>query len=222
MTVDYLPVIMDIDHPHPDLVQWSAERFETLNNRHVHIVRREQFPSSAQAVHKGYLYAWIWDVVPKTTKRVMFLSSYVVPLRPLPQIPDASFVAARDAKGYAEAVGFKYPIVARNGFFNKSFFVARRDTTPIFDQLKATAVDKSTADPTHGDFGQTPFNLLVQSSLDVTWLPHSCNTILLCSRPEAALTASILNLCALPMNTCLVLMNLFRTALGLSELPKAE
>jgi len=220
MASDYLPVMLSIDQPHPDLQQWIAERFERLNGKRVHIVERDDLPDVAKEVYGPYRQAWIWDVVPKFTRRVLFVDTDMVPLRPLPEIPDAPFVAARDAEMQIEYMAGLYPSLPC--FFNVGFFVARRDTQPLFDQLKSFAVWNGQDDYTNGEFLQTHFNHIMQSTVGVEWMSHDLNTVMLCADPEMMKTAIAVHFCALPMDTNLVMMNLLRHTIGLDPLPEEE
>jgi len=220
MPADYLPVMLSIDHPHPELEQWVAQRFEMLNGQRVHIVHKEDLPEDARAVHPEYLLAWLWDVVPKDTQRILHVDTDIVPLRPLPDIPDAPFVAASDCRGYVDRCATRYPVIATSdNFFNEGFFVARRDTQYIFEQLKAFSIYRSVPDTTSGGFLQMPINFLVQSSVDITWLPHACNTIAIDAHPDMSPGIIALHFCVLPNDTNWVIMNTLRTMLGLSKLP---
>jgi hypothetical protein len=211
--------MLSIDHPHPELEQWVIDRFEMLNGRHVHLVRKADLPDAARAVHPSYVKAWLWDLVPIDTQRILYMDYDVVPLRSLPEIPDAPFVAAPDAQEYVDRRAVEYPLIAMTGrYFNAGLFVARRDTRPLFEQLKAFAVERTVPDMSRGEFDQTPLNLLTQSTISITWLPHTCNTIALNAEPEMAATAITMHLCGLSMDTRWVVMNVLRTALGMTKL----
>ena len=220
MVIDYLPVMLSVDHPHPELEQWTADRFKLLNGQRVHVIHKDELPEVARTVHVSYAKAWLWDVVPADTQRILFMDYDIIPLHSLPEIPDAPFVAAPEAQEYTDRRAVEYPIIAASGrYFNAGFFVERRDTRPIFEQLKAFAVDRTVSDMSRGEFDQTIFNLLIQATVGVAWLPHACNVIMLSATPEVSTTARAIHLCGLPMDTRWVIMNVLRAILGLSRLP---
>jgi hypothetical protein len=223
MGIDYLPVMLSIDHPHPELEQWVADRFEMLNGRKMQIVRRTDMPEAIQNVYPSYMKAWLWDVVPKTVERILFIDWDVIPLRSMPMLPDVPFAAAPDDQMFIDRRVGDYPILtATNCYFNAGFFIARRDTLPIFEQVKLFAFNKINEDQTRGDFEQTVLNLLMQTSVGVTWMPYAYNVISLFAGAAGAKGVINLHLNSLSMSTRWVVMNIFRTAIGLSKLPEKE
>lgn len=220
MPADYLPVMFSMDHPHPELEQWIADRFEKLNGKRVHIVRRGDLPKEAQNVRSIYTRPWLWDVLPDDVQNVLVFDYDVVPLRPIPELPDVPFAAAPDSQRYVEERSVEFPTIATSGlYFNAGLFMAHRSTRLIFDQLKAFILDRDIEHPTMYAFDQTAFNLLVQSNIEMTWLPRDYNVIALDSTPEMSSNAVAFHLCGLTMDARWVVMNLLRSTLGMSELP---
>jgi len=219
MAIDYTPVMLALAHPYPELEQWLAERFEALNGRCVRRVHFDDLPAAAKRVQPQYVKAWLWDFVPSTTTHVLFLDFDVLPVRALPDLPDAPFVAAPDMQGFAERRALEYPTIADCGYFNAGFFVARRDTRPIFEQLKCFAVAQDSQDRTHGEFEQTTLNLLVQAGVGVTWLPYECNVIAISDNSEAARTAINMHMCGMSSTPARwVILNALRSILGVRTL----
>jgi len=212
---DYLPVMLSVDHPYPDIEEWTAERFKRLNGKEVFIVRRDMLPEAALMGHAAYAKAWLWDVVPKATTRFMFIDFDMIPLRALPEIPDAAFVAVPDAQWWIDTMKKMYPLFARTQrYFNSGFFVARRDTQPCFDHLKAFAVGLGCGKgPYSATYEQTPLNHLIQGTFDVHWLPETFNCMSHTHFAEAS-EAHMLHLAGMPNRSRWALMELFKTLLG--------
>lgn len=172
--IDYTPVMLSVDHPHPELEKWVVDRFERLNGRRPIVIRREDLPREALLGHYEWAKAWIWDVVPNNVNRIMFLDYDIVPLRPFPPdaIPDVPFAACLDNQGQLNAYCALYPVFDRGGgVFNGGFFIARRDTRPSFDILKSFLTvreDTSFA----GRDEQIVLNHLIQATVGVHWLPQ--------------------------------------------------
>jgi hypothetical protein len=214
MPVDYLPVMLSVDHPHPEIEAWVAARFAALNKKKVLVVGRADLPKEALLGHPTYAKAWLWDVVPEDVQRILFLDFDVVPLRPLPEIPDASFVAVPDAQWYVDRMRSMYPFIAKTRHvFNAGFFVARRDTRSVFEQLKSFTVTLGCENPYKESYEQTPLNHLVQSSFEVHWLPRTFHCLAHTNYAEVS-DAYMLHFAGIPGNARWTLMQLLRSILG--------
>jgi len=219
MAIDYLPVMLSIDKFPVELEQWIASRFEILNGRRVYIVRDKDLPAAARDIHPYCLQPWLWDVVPADTERILHVDTDMVPLRSLPELPDAEFVAAMDGAAHSARLTAIFPALRQEKLtFNAGFFVANRSLRPAFEQMKQFASSRTSNDPWGGDYLQTIFNFLVQATTKIAWLPHDFNSILLTAEPLQMRTAIAVHFCALPRNTRWVVMNALRTAIGLSKL----
>lgn len=171
-TSDYHPVMLSVMHPHPELELWVAERFEALNHKKVQIIRKADLPAEAQNVYPPYAKAWLWDLVPDTVERIMFIDFDLIPLRALPPLPDAPFLAVPDTPGYVDHMRGMYPHFAKTRHvFNSGFFVAHRDTRACFERLKSFAITIGYDLPYGLTYEQTPMNHLIQADFDVHWLP---------------------------------------------------
>ena len=214
MSVNYLPVMLSVDHPHPELEQWVAARFAALNKKEVLVVGRADLPKEALLGHPTYAKAWLWDVVPEHVQRILFFDYDVVPLRALPEIPDAPFVAVPDAQWYIDRMRLTYPFFAKTQYvFNAGFFVARRDTRSIFEQLKSFVVTLGCESPYKETYEQTPLNHLIQSSFDVCWLPRTFHCLAHTNYVEVP-DAYMLHFAGTSGNTRWVIMELLRSILG--------
>jgi len=171
--LEYLPVMLSIDHPHPEIEEWVATRFEALNGRAVKVIRRQDLPAELATIQPPYLKAWLWDLVPLETQRIVFIDFDIIPLRALPAIPDVPFAASTDVQWYDDRMRSMYPAFAKAHYFNAGFFVARRDTQPCFEQLKSFALTQGYDTPYPTTYEQTPFNHLIQSRFSIHWLPHT-------------------------------------------------
>jgi len=213
---DYLPVMISVDHPYPEIEKWIADRFEALNGTELFIVRRDMLPADALVGHLGWSKAWLWDVVPKTTQRILFIDFDVIPLRPLPEIPDAPFVAAPDAQWFVDKMRMMYPALDKaKHTFNSGFFVARRDTQPCFDQLKTFTVRVGQTEPYILAGDQTPLNILIASSFDIHWLPATFNCLAHTNYKEVS-EAYLLHLPGMPNPARWSTMHLLRAILGIN------
>lgn len=210
---DYLPVMLSIDHPHPELEEWVVTRFELLNGAAVQVIRRQDLPQSVDLVQPQYLKAWLWDLVPAATQRILFLDFDIIPLRPLPEMPDVPFIASPDVHWYDARMRAMYPSLADGHYFNAGFFVAHRDTQPCFEQLKSFAVAQGYNAPYENTFEQTPFNHLIQSQFAVHWLPHTVHCMAHTDYPELP-TACLLHLAGVQGELRWVVMETVRMALA--------
>lgn len=215
MPVDYLPVMLSIDHPHPEIEAWVAARFEALNHKKLLVVGRADLPKEALLGHPAYAKAWLWDVVPADTQRILFIDFDMVPLRALPKLPDAPFLAVPDAQWYLDRIRAMYPFFAKTRYvFNAGFFVARRETRCCFDQLKSFVVNSGYPGP-YGDLPeQTLLNHLIQTTVDVTWLPREFHCLVHTDYQEVS-NAYLMHFAAgAPGQSRWTIMKLLRTLLG--------
>jgi len=214
---DYLPVMLSVDHPYPEIEAWIAERFEALNNKKVLVVHAEDLPEEALFGQPTYAKAWLWDVVPKYVQRMLYFDYDIVPLRALPDIPDVPFAAVPDAQWYVDKLRAMYPFFEKTRHaFNGGFFMARRDTRPCFDQLKSFALRTGCDNPyahVRGADEQTPMNHLLQSTFAVHWLPREFHCLVHTDYEESA-GAYMLHFPGTPSKARWSTMSLLRSILG--------
>lgn len=215
--IDYLPVMLSIDHPHPELETWVAARFEALNGHPVHIIRRQNIAETLKALDPAFLKAWLWDFVPSDTQRIVYFDFDVIPLRPLPLLPDTSFAVSTD--WLDERARRMYPSLSASHYFNAGLFVARRETRACFNRLKSFALRRDCTSPfvRDGTKEQTPFNQLIQADFDVCWLPRAFNCLAHTGYSDLP-TASMLHLAAVRAGQQWLIMEAVRLALA-NELP---
>jgi hypothetical protein len=215
--MSYLPVTLSVDHPHPELEQWVADRFEALNGKKMLVLRREDMPEEALTGHPSYAKSWLWDVVPSDTQRILFMDFDIVPLRPMPEIPDVPFAAVPDAQWCVDEMRSKYPFFAKTRYvFNAGFFVARRDTRDCFNTLKSFTVSTAYIGPYGFTLEQTPMNHLIQSNFDVHWLPRHVHCLSHTNYTEAP-EACLLHLTG-TRSARWAIMGLMREVLGLEPI----
>ena len=78
----------------------------------------------------------MWDVLPETVDRVVYLDGDVLPLRKLPELPDVDFAAAREANWISNEVCALWPALTQPEYFvNSGVFVANRKTAPMFKRV---------------------------------------------------------------------------------------
>jgi hypothetical protein len=212
--VDYLPVMLSVSHPYPELEQWVVERFERLNNKKVLRVTQEMLPEEALLGQPMYAKAWLWDVVPEDTTHILFMDFDMIPLRPLPELPDAPFIAVPDAQWWVDTMKKTFPLFARTQkYFNSGFFVARRDTQPCFEQLKSFVVAQGERSNMVRNHEQTPMNNLIQNTFKVCWLTPIIHC-LVHTHYEEAVNACMLHLAGMPNRSRWAAMALFKMLLG--------
>lgn len=212
--VEYLPVTLSVDHPYPELEAWVASRFAALNKKQVMVVGRADLPPEALIGHPTYAKAWLWDIVPANVDRILFFDFDIIPLRAMPLLPDAPFIAVPDAQWYIDRMRAMYPFFAATRYvFNAGFFVAHRDTRKCFDQLKSFTVKLGFNSPYGSTYEQTPFNHLIQSSFDVHWLPRTVHCLAHTNYDEAP-TACLLHLTGAQLKARWAIMEMMRAALG--------
>jgi len=209
----YLPMMIAVDHPYPDLLKWAVERFEVLNGKQVLVVTRDMMPKEALAGVTSYSKAWIWDLAPKNTTRILFWDFDMIPLRPLPEIPDVAFASVADYQLWADRLAAVYPFFARTKkYFNSGFFVARKDTQPYFDQLKLLTASKKKF---FWNMDEQPLlNFLIQETFDVHWLPETFNCMGH-AHFSVASEAYMFHLAGMDKLSRWAIMELFKLRLGL-------
>lgn len=110
----------------------------------------------------GFGKAYIWDCVRPDVERIIWLDADTYPVirAPLEELPDVPFAAVRDFPGTLKNIQRKCPEMRSLSIsFNSGVFVCRRDTIPVFDELKKTR------DPHGMRFEQGALNLLVMEIL---------------------------------------------------------
>lgn len=214
---NYLPVMLSVQHPHPELETWVAARFAALNGCDVFIVNQDNLPPNALRGNPAYAKAWLWDVVPSSTTHIIFMDYDIVPIRALPIVPDVAFAAVTDNAAWLRYVNATYPVFTKSKkYFNSGFFVARRDTRPCFEQLKAFVVSSAHGKGPSKDntYDQTILNQLIQGSFDVHWLSHGFNCMGHTGYVEAS-EAYMLHMAGFPDQARWALMHMLKDALGL-------
>jgi hypothetical protein len=217
---DYLPVMLSMNHPYPDIEKWIIDRFESLNDKEVFVVTQDMLPEEALMGVAPYAKAWLWDVVPKRTTRIMYLDFDIVPMRPLPEIPDAAFAAVADYQLWADRLAVVYPFFERTKkYFNAGFFVARRDTQPYFDQLKLLAATKNRF---FWNMNEQPLmNFFIQETFDVHWLPETFNCMSH-AHFSIASEAYMLHFAGMNNGTRWTIMALLKAFLGVKPIQTAQ
>lgn len=214
---EYLPVMLSIDHPYPELEEWTAKRFELLNDKPVKIVRREDLPEEALVGYPHYGKAWIWDILPAGVERILFFDYDCIPMRALPEMPDVKFAAVPDAQWFVDKMRAMYPHFAKTRYvFNSGFWMAHRDTRQCFNQLKTYQITVGHASP-FGTYDQAPMNNLIQSLFEVHWLPGNVHCLAHTHYTEA-LDARMLHFPGLPRQARWAVIGLLRNLIGMRVL----
>lgn len=141
-----------------------AKRFERLNDIPVRMIDEDDLRKFKFA-HPHFSRYAMWKILPSTVDRVIYFDTDIVPMRPLPELPEEDFAAAPEAQWIYDQVSQHWPILAEAGhFFNSGVFVAKRSTEELFD----TILDKQTS-AGNGDLpwlrDQTMLNVEVQTAV---------------------------------------------------------
>ena len=105
-------------------VRSVAARFEQLNNIPVRIITGRDLPG-VYLSYPHFARYHVWQIVPKDTEKIIYFDNDMIPLRPLPELPDVDFAAVSDRSKLVEGVSREYPIIKKAGqYFNAGFFVA--------------------------------------------------------------------------------------------------
>lgn len=172
--MDYTPVVISTNEEPwlSDLVRRSAERFRRLNGREVFIVTDEvlaRSPRAAALAHPRLAKTLIWELIDSNVDRIVYYDRDILPVAPLGDLPDCLFAAAPDRPVGLDVAKRHWPFFKRSNFyFNSGFFVARRESRPVFDMVYALQSDDMDC---LGCYDQTLFNIVSQSMLDVVQLP---------------------------------------------------
>jgi hypothetical protein len=160
MGITYHPVIFhtyDLREGTVKGAQMGVDRFEKLNGIRPQLVTRESMNAAGIETQNGYWYPfWLWDVVPESAEYVLFIDSVLLPIRPLPEIPECKFAAAPDRWDRIEQAKEHSAIVRMSGKYHQmQLFVVHRDTRPAFEEgKKLDGAEKHMANDGLGDDGR--------------------------------------------------------------------
>ena len=149
----------------------AADRFQQLNGIPAyvltdHVVQFDQLRSPQ------WVKAFVWEFVGDEVERIIWFDADVVPIHPLGDLPDASFAAVLDMPATTGVDPFIYEGEAFRPYFNSGFFIAGRESEPVFRQLAQDMVCQSD----HDRFEQSWFNVRVRELLGgFTQLPLTWN-----------------------------------------------
>ncbi len=152
-----------------------AKRFQELNGIDTVAIDPKDCPPLE---HVSWIKAWIWDLVPASVERVIWFDVDNIPIAPVVDLLpsyDYPFSATLDSPATKqEATWTSEEVRACEYYLNLGFFVARRVTQPIFDELK-TYVDRKL-----GFIDQSAFNVCLNryyAQADIHILSQLCNWI---------------------------------------------
>ena len=163
--------------PYLKLAKLAVKRFKFLNGYDAQVVTEEQ---CRPVVRSNWLKAFIWDVVPPSVDRIVYLDLDTFLFRPFDEFPDVPFAAVHDIMNTfmseKACVGALGELTA---YFNSGVMIVRRDAKKVFDEAKKW-VDK----PCGGCVDQSRLNLIVHSMLGGFHpLPSEWNWFLSRERP---------------------------------------
>lgn len=97
-----------------------------------------------------YAKAFLWDVVPPDVDTIVWVDSDCFQVRPvaMSELPDAPFSAVKDNDGTGEWLVKTWKEATEVvRWFNSGVFIAKRESLPIFDDLKKQAQHKEPRQP---------------------------------------------------------------------------
>ncbi len=125
------------------VVQRMAKHFTVLNGIPCHVITADSFDFK-KLQHLFFIKWFLWDFVGKEVDTVIWKDSDTVDLLPLGRLPDQPFCAVKDWKETLidhEAELSRWGIL--DNYFNTGFFIAKRETQPMFEELKALALART-------------------------------------------------------------------------------
>lgn len=130
------PILAAFD---PDLEEhsdWIARRFERLNGVCPQKITYED-AKQLNCPIDDWVAAWVWDLVPSTVDRVLYLSHVIVPVLPFGEIPTTDFGAVQSVVYHERRMMRSYPILDKAGMtYDTTLFLVHRRLRPMFDKMK--------------------------------------------------------------------------------------
>ena len=130
--------IMSFDPP--DIrahVERLVKRFEQLNDMTVRVIVADDL-RGLPLVNPRFARYYAWQLVPKSIERIIYFDTDVLPLWPLPKLPEDAFAAVEENSSCAEAAKRQVPLLKRvSSYFSTGFFVADRRTEELFKRVLA-------------------------------------------------------------------------------------
>lgn len=140
-----------------------AAVFESVNGVPMFVIGDEHVAYLPPMPSECFIKAYLWDLAPKGTKRIVYADADMLPVRPLGVLPTAPFSAVRDIGNEWERKNGRADIVSDiKNYFNAGFFVATREAIPAFEMLKMHRLFNLNASIVHD---QSWFNQIVQRVL---------------------------------------------------------
>jgi lipopolysaccharide biosynthesis glycosyltransferase len=165
------------------MVHRVINRFELLNDMEVRFIGDQELHNKfLSSAHYARYHAW--NFVPSDVERIIYFDIDMLPLRPLPELPNIDFAAAPERQETYKECGDAWPVIKRAGlYFNTGMIIATRKTEPIFQRMLYKQ--------THSTGGESPwfadqsfFNVEVFAAVEageITFqeLPRSWNSLIL-------------------------------------------
>ena len=172
------------DDPAEDrYIRRIANRFEELNNIPVRILTEDDV-AGIELTYPHFARYHAWSLVPEDTERLIYMDTDIIPIKPLPQLPDEDFAAVTDSDKINDDAKKQWPLMRHvKRYFNSGFFIANRKLEPVFQEVLARQTTANNAAwPWFRD--QTLLNLEVQMAakagkISVRILPREWNHLAL-------------------------------------------
>lgn len=172
--LSYYPVMvgMGVGMEITSVVARAMARFKKLNGVEVHYYSEKDF--ATPPVCPNFAKAWIWDLVPESVERILYMDIDTVPVRPIDEIPDVAFAAAHDVAWGAARAAEAWPVLGKQGnfFFSNGIFLAHRSTRESFERIKFHQTSQRDQIQL---FDCSVFNLILHYDHDVKMLPPEWN-----------------------------------------------
>lgn len=174
--------IMSAFYDNPDEMKYVrriADRFEELNNIPVKILTEDDVDLD-KLTYPHFARYLAWGLVPQDTERIIYMDNDMIPVKPLPPLPEEDFAAATDCDKINEDAKKRWPLMRyAKRYFNSGFFIANRKLEEVFFEVLARQTTANEAKwPWFRD--QTLLNLEVQMAvregkISVKILPREWN-----------------------------------------------
>lgn len=169
--LDYHPVMIALGDVYHELAEVTSGEFERLNGVCPQIITEKDVEGIDYGV-PHFLKAWLWDLVPSSVNRILFMDADVLAIKPIDSIVDAPFAGVQDIGKKWRVNGIRL-LVRSDIYVNTGVFIATRETQEVFNRLKLFAASKVEA--WSNIYEQTLLNILLQEKIGITLLPEKWN-----------------------------------------------
>jgi hypothetical protein len=202
--IKYHPVVIHTTEARPaarDLALAGVDRFERLNGIRPQFLTADIMDAAGATPSSKFWYPmWVWDLVPDSAEYILVMDSKILPIKPLPPIPEVVFAAVSDRRDRVNQGVPQFEVLRRTRrLFQPMVFIAHRSTREAFEATKKyNYVERWYKDNggtgRDGRYYMVPFNAEIQSRYSVTWLPKTWNWIMMYDKEDYIPDAHLINM----------------------------